>query len=392
MNVEPALQRARRNFHPVDEPVRGRSWRVMGRNALLGLAVFAALWLTVGVAGGAERITQTVLGAVAVGGLLLRQRWPAPAVVVTVSVTATGWALGVTADPFLLTGFCLYTLAESRGKRQFPWWLFAAGGAVLVVSLGLSADGLEDRLRGALLGAVVLVTSWVLGVRTRQMRDETAARSRAEERLRLARDVHDVLSHSLGTIGVRAAVAAHVTSLDESALRDALRGIEDSARKSIGELKNLLERERADGTSVESEGDVERLALTVVIDEIAQAARQSGVDVTLKVDDGVHTAPAVVQTTAHRVIQEAVTNVVRHAVASSLTITVVYQADRVEVQVADDGLGAGTVVREGHGLTGMRERVAQLGGSLTAESAPSGFVVTAMLPVSAAMRESGGAS
>lgn len=391
MYLDPALPTARRNFNLVGEHVRGQAWQRLGRGLLVGLVVFAALWLTVGVVGSAEQIIQGVLGVIAVAALLLRHRWPVLAVIVTALVTAAGWALGLTADPFLLSGFCLYTLAESRGARQFPWGLFIAGGGVLIVSLGLSSDGIEDRLRGVLLGAVVLGTSWVLGVRTRQIRDESAALSRAEECLRMARDVHDVVSHSLGTIGVRAGVAAHVSSLGESALRDTLREIEDSARKSMGELKNLLEHERADGTITGTKGEVSPLVLTAVIDEIAQAAGQSGISVTLDLDECVLDTPAEVQTTAHRVIQEAVTNVVRHAAASALRITVTCKADRVEVQIADDGRGAGAAIREGHGLRGMRERVALLGGSLTMESGSSGFVIHVALPMSVAMRDSGGA-
>lgn len=368
------------------------AWWPVGRDLLLGVAIFAALWLTVDNAGGIDRAAQFSLGAVTVIGLLLREKWASLAVIVTALATAAAWALGLTADPFLLTGFCLYAMAESRGSRRFPWWLLALTSVVLVGALGLSSEGVEDRFRGALLGAVVLAASWVLGVRTRQARFEAAARSRAEERYRLARDVHDVLSHSLGTIGVRAGVAAHVSTLGESELRAALRDIEDGARTSLTELKGVLQRERADDPSGEPDTMVPSLPLTAMLAEMAQSARQVDLVVTLDLDDDVDSAPAAVRTTVHRIVQEAVTNVIRHASASSLVISVRAEEDHIQVRVADDGRGPGVSVREGHGLTGMRERVDLLGGSLSAESTSPGFLVAATLPLTLTPTHASGGS
>ena len=258
----------------------------------------------------------------------------------------------------------------------------AAGAAVLLIaSLGLDAEGVEDRFRGLLLSAVVMSASWMLGVRTRQVQVEAAARSRAEERLRLARDVHDVLSHSLGTIGVQAGVAAHVSSLSEDDLRVLLRDIEGDARNSLKELKELLQRERADTADVGRDVAPTSLRLTALLEDIGQSAERAGLRARLDVAGVVDALPAAVRSTVHRVVQEAVTNVIRHASASSLVIGVQVSDDGVTIEVRDDGLGATYGLREGYGLTGMRERIALVGGTLSITATARGFSVAATLPL-----------
>jgi signal transduction histidine kinase len=322
------------------------------------------------------RWVQLALGALAVAGVMVSSRLPVLAVIVTAAATASAWLMGVTADPFVLTGFAVFGLAETRGGRKFPWWMFAGAIVVLVTSAIFGAEGAEDRFRGMLMSAVVLSVAWVLGVRTREVTDEVAARSRAEERLRLARDVHDVLSHSLGAIGVQAGVAAHVTALDTEELRGVLRGIEGDARSSLSELKTLLQRERTDADADASS------PLSAALAGVVQTAERAGVAVHLDSDGGaVDTLPAGVRTTALRVVQEAVTNVIRHAGASSVIVTIRISSDTMTVRVEDDGQGAQIMFRPGHGLTGMRERVELLGGAVDLASSSSGFTVYVALPL-----------
>lgn len=361
-------------------------WRALARDLLIGVAVAVGLWLTVPPPDGVDRTVQLCLAAVAVAALMTREWIPVVAVVGTAAATGAALALGLTADPFVLTGFCLFVAAERRGTRRVPWWLFGGAAVLLLATLGFSADGIEDRFRAAMLGAIVLTASWVLGIRTRQARQEAAIRSRVEERQRLARDVHDVLSHSLGTIGVRAGVAAHVPTLGESDLRAVLHDIEDNARMSLVELKELIRRERA------SEGDHDAtlaappLRLPDVLAELARTAERSGLRTRLDISGDVEGLPSSARTTMHRVAQEAVTNAIRHASADSLIIEVRVQGDWVELEVRDDGRGAGSVVREGHGLTGMRERVTIAGGTLRVQTTPGGFVVVARLPRQTSLR------
>ena len=343
------------------------------------LTVFAGMWLTIA-APADLRASQLVLGAVAVLGAVLSRWFPLVGVFVAGIATATGWSLGVTADPFLLASVGVLAFAERRGSRRFPWWLLIAWAALVVTALILGSPpdvtGFEDRMRGALLSAIVLAAAWVLGVRTRQARQEAAARARTDERLRLARDVHDALSHSLGAIGVQAGVAAHVTALGEPELRATLQEVESQARSSLLELKSLLHSER----SAVSDTGTASLPLTGLLRDTARTAERSGLGVELDRTASVDLLPVAVRTTVYRIVQEAVTNTIRHAKASTLRISVTVVDATVEVIVRDDGIGSSGNVREGHGLIGMRERVALLGGQLSVEPTPTGLTVSARLP------------
>ena len=344
---------------------------------LLGIAVFAGLWWTVTPDDLVARWTQLALGAIAVAGVMIGSSFPLLAAIVTAAATACAWLLGLTVDPFVMTGFAAFRVAESRGARRFPWWMLVGVFVVVAASAFVGSEGAEDRFRGMLLSALVLSAAWVLGVRTRDVRREAAARSRAEERLRLARDVHDVLSHSLGAIGVQAGVAAHVTALDAEALREVLRGIEGDARSSLSELKDLLNRERA---GVEA-NELTSSPLSSALAGVADAAQKAGVAVRIDADDAIDVLPADVRTTVLRIVQESVTNVIRHAAASSVGVTLRVSVEAVMVGVEDDGHGARGDIALGHGLTGMRERVELMGGTLGVDSSTSGFRVSAVLPL-----------
>lgn len=359
-----------------------RAWLLALGTLLFSLTVFAGMWLTVTTPAGL-RTWQLVLGTVAVVGAVLSRWFPLLGVLLAGIATALGWSVEVTADPFLIVSVGVLTFAERRGSRRFPWWLLIVWAGLMVTALILGsppdAAGFEARMRGALLSAIVLAAAWVLGVRTRQARLEAAARARTDERLRLARDVHDALSHSLGAIGVQAGVAAHVTALSEPELRATLREVESQARSSMLELKSLLHSER----SAVAETDTASLPLTGLLRDTARTAERSGLQVELDIMERVNAVPAAVRTTAHRIVQEAVTNAIRHAEASMLSISVTVLDASVEVVVSDDGIGAPDGVREGHGLTGMRERVALVNGELSVEPTPTGLTVTALLPFAA---------
>jgi signal transduction histidine kinase len=344
---------------------------------ILGLTVFLGLWLTVTPEDLAARWTQLALGASAVVGVMAGSRLPFLGVVVTAAATACGWTLHVTADPFMLTGFAVFRLAEKRGGRRFPWWMFAGVVLVVLTSAFLGTEGVEDRFRGMVLSAVVLCVAWVLGVRTREVREEATARSRAEERLRVARDVHDVLSHSLGTIGVQAGVAAHVGTLGTEQLREVLRGIEGDARASLFQLKGLLHRERT-GTEAEN---VASSPLSTALARLAMSAERAGISVRIDSDETIDGLPSDVRTTVLRVVQEAMTNVIRHAAASLAIVRLHVSSESVTVGIQDDGQGAPRTFQPGHGLAGMRERIELLGGTVDFTSSTSGFTVSATIPL-----------
>ena len=203
------------------------------RDLLIAGAVIGGLWMTVVPGMPAGRVWQFVLAALCVVAVVLRTRAPAVATGLATVSTILAWAMGVTADPCVMVGLCLFAVAERRGDRLFPWWVLVATGLIGITMLVTGGEDAQTGIRSVVVSAVVLSAAWALGTRTRQARRESAARARAEERLRLVREVHDVLSHSLGTIGVQAGIAAHGSTLDADRLREILREVETDARSSL---------------------------------------------------------------------------------------------------------------------------------------------------------------
>jgi signal transduction histidine kinase len=355
------------------------AWIPLGSMVLASTAIAAGLWLTVPPEPASLRALQLALAIVAVFGAVLSSYRPASGLILSSGATLTAWVLGLTADPFVLVGFGVFAVAERHGTRRLPWWLIAGSGTLAVGAMGLNADGFQDRIRDVLLSAVVLAVSWGLGVRTRQAKLDSAARSRAEERLHIARDVHDILTHSLSAIGVRAGVAAHVNTLGEIELRETLRQVELDARGSLAELTGLLNEIR-DG-ALDATGNAPFVPLSEVLAHLARTAEDTGLRAALVLSGPVDTLPTEISTTVHRLVQEALTNTARHAAAASVHITITVQSNRVDVRVSDDGAGTAAGLRPGHGLTGMRERVDLIGGSLTLDGGPPGFTVSARMPL-----------
>ncbi|MGV9886387.1 sensor histidine kinase [Streptomyces sp. NPDC003395] len=217
--------------------------------------------------------------------------------------------------------------------------------------------------------------------RAERTREEEARRRVAEERLRIARDLHDLLAHTITLIGVQTSVAAHVLHadpdrLDRTAVAKALDDIADTCRTARGELRTTLEVLRDQGAT-DVRGPLPGLH---GLPDLADAARAAGASVDLTVRaDGV---PPAVGAAAYRIVQEALTNAVRHGGRDDLTVRVrVYEeGDALRVEVTDDGAGAGSG-QPGFGLVGMRERARSVGGTLEAGPLPDrGFAVRAVLP------------
>lgn len=344
------------------------------RDALIGIAILLGLWFTVTPPVTMGRPVQFCVAGLVLLGLVVRNRLPLLAFILAAGSTAVGWWLGLTSDPFILAGLCLYAYAERYGRRPFPRWLLLGVAALLASILMVHVEGPAERLQGILVGSVVLGTAWVFGVRTRHMREETAERVRAQERLRLVRDVHDTLSHSLGTIGVRAGVLAHIDSPSRDDLRAALREIEDEARHALDELRGLLTSER------EMETQAATSSLSALIADVVHSAQRVGLVVKVSVDERLDSAPVAVRTTLYRVIQEAVTNVVRHAQATTCTIEVWTDSGNAYARVTDNGTQGSHGFHEGLGLRGLRERVALLRGRVEVNPRESGTVVEVIIP------------
>ncbi|WGW13247.1 histidine kinase [Saxibacter everestensis] len=354
-------------------------WLQVARDVSASVLVVLALWLTTPTPTPALKAAQIGLGMLAIIGVSLRHRHPRIGFVLASVATVVASALGLTADPLLLAGVALYSVAAAHGRRAFPPWLASVVLTILLVTVFIDASGSEELMRYVLFSGIALIAAWALGVNTRIAKDRVATNAAIEERMRLARDVHDVLSHSLGTIGVQAGVAAHIDGLESEQLRATLREVESLSRSSIAELRTLL-------TVSRTEADEALLAapLPDLLAETAQTANTAGVRTTLSTS-GIEALPISHRVTVHRIVREAVSNAIRHSGASSCDIDVAVTSESLTLVVADNGQGELSDRRIGYGLAGMEERVALLNGTFRASNRPyGGFEVSAVLPLSPA--------
>jgi signal transduction histidine kinase len=224
--------------------------------------------------------------------------------------------------------------------------------------------------------------------RAEQARDEEARRRVNEERMRIARELHDVVSHTIGVISVQAGVAAHLLERRPDKAAESLAAIRQASDEALGELHAML------GVLREGAGDGDRAPLTPApglaeLDALVAQAAGAGVEVTVSLVGEPRRLPAAVDLAAYRVVQESLTNVVRHAGASRAEVAVRHTDGQVVVEVTDDGragsgAGSGSGNGAGQGILGMRERARSLGGSLEAGPRPGGgFRVQAILPAAA---------
>jgi signal transduction histidine kinase len=219
-------------------------------------------------------------------------------------------------------------------------------------------------------------------------REEEARRRVGEERLRIARDVHDVVAHAMVAINVQAGVGAHLLDRDPERARRTLEDIKRVSGEALDDLRATLGTLRAPGDEGASAPVLPTQGLGE-LDELGASLRSAGIEVELDIDPSTATVPAAVSATGYRIIQEALTNVVRHAHGSRARVQVARQDDRVVIDVTDDGrgavpVGASTPVGTGNGVRGMRERAQAAGGTLDAGPlADGGWRVRAILPVAA---------
>jgi signal transduction histidine kinase len=217
-------------------------------------------------------------------------------------------------------------------------------------------------------------------VRAEQAERERDAASRiavAEERARIARELHDIVAHSVSVMVLQAGAVRHKlpAGLDED--RDALRGVEETGRTALVEMRRLLAAMRQDGDEVE-------LAPQPGLDGLESLAAEvdrAGLPVRLHVEGEPFPLPRAVDLSAYRIVQEGLTNALKHAHASAADVTVRYAPEELGIEVRDDGRGSAASDGLGHGLVGIRERVKIYGGEMTAGTADGGFVLAARLPL-----------
>ncbi|MBE3010557.1 sensor histidine kinase [Microbispora sp. NEAU-D428] len=333
--------------------------------------------------------------------LVVRRRWPLPVFCLVAVASVAAMALGVAREPLAAAAYALYPVALTTRRRR--WEPTAAIGALTVGALllavlgGVAADPEVRRIvETVVLGSLALGGAWTIGRAVRERRAYAARRAEqaaehavTEERLRIAREMHDVVSHTLSLIGVKAGVAAHVADRRPEEALEALRVIETTSRQALTEMRHMLGVLRtAPGADTGADTGAGTGALSpapglAALPDIAERAAAAGVRVELdvRVTDGL--SPAL-ELAVHRIVQEAVTNVVRHAAPAACRVLIDDEAGQVRVEVTDDGPGRRVLPAgpPGHGLIGMRERVTAYGGVFTAGPLPGGgFRVLARLPL-----------
>jgi signal transduction histidine kinase len=409
---------------------------------------------SVAVRDGASLIAGTALAVVGCAGVALRRLAPAPvALIVAAAVSALTYD-GFAKDPMVAVALTLYTVGVGCT------WLVSAGTlAAALVGVAVSARLPMDRMLSSsrvVATVVVLGAAWSIGVAMRtqrryaaglvrqaeeraQAQADRAERALVEQRLRIARELHDVVAHTISVIAVQAGVGAHVAASRPQESRRVLGTIEESSRTALAELRHLLGVLRAGDTGGAALAPAPTLdALPALLDQ----TRATGLAIDLSTTGVPRPLPAGIELAAYRIVQEALTNVVRHAGATRVRVDLRYQPERLAVTVTDDGhgttghagaeqvaaeraaarqVGAGQVAAgqvaaghvfaaeraaaeraaveraatehaategaaaergaAGHGIAGMRERATLYGGACVAGPVPGGYRVSATLPV-----------
>ena len=320
--------------------------------------------------------------------LLLRRRQPSLCVVLAFVPTALYGLSDYPRGPFVVALAFAFFNAVLRGRRRAAWGTLAVG---YVLSVALHPT-LQDEASSWAFAAALLAWLLVLGAGAELLRSrlerraeeaaaqaEQARRRASDERLRIAQELHDVLAHNISLINVQAGVALHLLDERPEQARPALRAIRDASKDALGELRSVLDILRA--------GEAAPRAPTAGLsdlDALVERTRGTGLMVEVSGADGLDGLPAGVDLAAFRIVQEALTNVVRHSGATRATVRLSRSPGSLVVEVDDNGHGpAGTGVDNGgRGLSGMQERVRALGGSLEAGARPGrGFRVHARLPL-----------
>jgi signal transduction histidine kinase len=336
-----------------------------------------------------DALADALMVAIA-GAMALRRFHPLPVLAVTLAATSAYFLVGYPYGPVLFaSSLALFTVGRELPARR---GLAAAGLAiaVLVAVQLVGLPGAQVSLQAAHLAAW---QSWLLlpwapagaalrarrGALQRQREDEAASVA-YEERLRVAREVHDVVGHGLAVINMQAGIALHLLERRPERSREALEAIKQTSKDSLEELRRTLAVfRRPDGAATRHPAPG-----LGQLGAMASAMKESGVPVEVKISGARRELPAMVDLTAYRIVQESLTNVLRHAGPTTATVQVTYEPRQVLVEVADRGRArpGGQAPGGGHGLAGMRERVAAVGGTLEAgPRAAGGFRVLARLPL-----------
>jgi signal transduction histidine kinase len=384
-------------LHAVREAIRRHPW---GTDSLLALFLTFISMGSVIFTGNSHHVRSiAVLDAILVPittlPLALRRYRPLAVLAITVGAETVLLLFAARVPAPVGVIVALYTVA-SRCER--PVSVRAGGWALLAIVVGVIVQYGEHSGR-IVPELAVFAIAWVIGdnIRTRRAylaelearaarlereREERDARAVAEERARIARELHDVIAHNVSVMVVQASAGEQVFDEDPARARESLSAVGSTGRAALAELRRLLgviraEDDRQGRASYAPQPGIEN------VDELVRQVRETGLAVELSVIGRPRELPEAVGLCAYRIVQEALTNTLKHAGASKASVSVRYVADALELRVSDDGRGASGVNGEGggHGLIGMRERVALFGGELAVEPRGGGYAIRARLPL-----------
>jgi signal transduction histidine kinase len=329
--------------------------------------------------------------------LAARRRFPGAVLALGVASGLAVAALGV--EPIVL-GLAILVAVYSVAAYGDRWVSLAGLAAAELGSAAVQLTPGRFQNPTVISNGLVIGAAWLLGhfvgrrraytarlektAELERTRAEQARRAVAEERLRLARELHDVVAHSISVIAVQSGVGAHIAATQPEEAAKALAAIEATSRAALTELRRLLGVLRQEG---EPEGDLAPVPGLADLDALLAEVAKAGLGVRLKVEGTPSPLPAGIDLSAYRIVQEALTNVVKHAGPARAQVTIRYRDREVVVEVTDDGRGVTAPTgngraRVGHGLIGMTERVQVFGGDLEAGPRPGGgFRVAARLPL-----------
>jgi signal transduction histidine kinase len=340
-------------------------------------------------------------------GIALRRLRPLTSLGVALVGESTLVFLGLAADPMIAVAAALYTVALVKTRRTAVSALVVVGLALVVlvfitpaaVPPGAGGHSRVNQNGGHAAGTLtVLLAAWAAGRAVRagrayaaglreqaerraQAAVEQARRTVAEERLQIARELHDVVAHSMSMVAVQAGVGRYVIEQDPAEAASSLAAIETISRTALREMRQLL--------GILRDGEPGEMLAAPGLEDIPDLARRAGLHVDVAVSGTPRRLPTGMDLAAFRIVQEALTNVLKHSGTDRGRVEVTYSADAVAVEVTDEGAGEvpgrpGDGDR-GHGLIGMRERVALYGGEFSAGPLPGrGYRVSARLPTGAA--------
>ena len=326
-----------------------------------------------------------------------------PLTVCAVVLAANGGCVYVAApmqaafQPFLALVLCGYSVGSHAEGRRRALWVPAVLAVAAIPMFALAVAAGQDP-GNAIPSYVWLIAAWAIGRVVRSWRLKNLALERANreldrqrelqaqaavmvERGRIARELHDVIAHNVSMMVVQAGAAERVLDGDHPHVRKALDVIASTGRQTVDEMRTLLGVLRSDAGL----GGLTPQPSLADLGELVRGVREAGLPVTLRIDGEPCPLSRALDLSAFRIVQEALTNALKHAGPAQAEVTIRYQAAAVELEIRDTGGGLdgqpGPVQRNGHGLVGMRERVAMFGGEFTAAPSPSGgYLVRARMP------------